>query len=83
MHIKKKISKVLIIVACIGGTYSTVYSNEDKRQFVEMPKMMQQHQLGNMRDHLMAINEILLEMGKGDLDKAADIAEARLGMSSL
>ena len=56
---------------------------DDKRKLVEMPKMMQEHQLANMRDHLMAINEILMNMGKGDLDKAADIAESRLGMSSL
>ena len=56
---------------------------DDKRKLVEMPKMMQEHQLANMRDHLMAINEILMAMGKGDLDKAADIAESRLGMSSL
>jgi cytochrome c556 len=48
-----------------------------------MPKMMQEHQLANMRDHLKSINEILLNMGNGDLDKAAEIAEARLGMSSL
>ena len=48
-----------------------------------MPKMVQEHQLANMRDHLMAINETLLNMGAGELDKAADIAESRLGMSSL
>jgi len=45
--------------------------------------MMQQHMLSNMRDHLTALNEILVNMGKGELDKAADIAEQRLGMSSL
>ncbi len=61
----------------------TTSAEEDKRKLVEMPKMMQQHQLANMRDHLKAINEILMNMGKGDLDKAADIAEYRLGMSSL
>lgn len=36
-----------------------------------------------MRDHLEAIHEILLHMGDGKLDKAADVAEQRLGMSSL
>ena len=58
-------------------------ASEDTRVLVEMPKMMQQHQLANMRDHLMAINEILENMGSGELDKAADIAENRLGMSAL
>ena len=36
-----------------------------------------------MRDHLAAINEILIYLGKGELEKAAEIAEYRLGMSSL
>jgi hypothetical protein len=62
---------------------SSNYANEDKRVLVNMPKMMQEHQLANMRDHLMAINEILMSMGKNNLDKAAKIAEKRLGMSSL
>lgn len=62
---------------------SSVSSEEDKRKLVEMPKMMQEHQLTNMRDHLMAIDEILMNMAEGELDKAADVAEARLGMSSL
>ena len=39
--------------------------------------------LSNMCDHLVAINEILNYMGKGQLDKAADVAETRLGVSSL
>ncbi|MEE9327638.1 MAG: hypothetical protein V3U71_10120 [Cocleimonas sp.] len=62
---------------------SSCFANEDKRVFVDMPDMMQKHQLTNMRDHLMAINEILQNMGEDNLDKAADIAETRLGMSSL
>ena len=45
--------------------------------------MMQQHMLSNMRDHLAAINEILVYLSKGELDKAAETAEYRLGMSSL
>lgn len=56
---------------------------EDPRQMVEMPEMMQEHMLSNMRDHMAAINEILDHMGNGELDKAAEIAESRLGMSSL
>lgn len=55
----------------------------DTRQLVEMPPMMQDHMLSNMRDHLAAVNEILIAMGKGEHDAAADIAEQRLGMSSL
>lgn len=39
--------------------------------------------MANMRDHLKAINEILTHMGNDELDKAANVAEQRLGMSSL
>ncbi|HHL31032.1 MAG TPA: hypothetical protein ENJ41_00510 [Oceanospirillales bacterium] len=56
---------------------------DESRQLVELPKMMQQHMMTNMRDHLRAINEILVNLGNGQLDEAADIAESRLGMSSL
>ncbi len=56
---------------------------EDNRQLVELPPMMQQHMMSNMRDHLAAINEILASMASESLDEAADIAENRLGMSSL
>jgi hypothetical protein len=80
--------KRLLIASLAAFTFSlTLSSNsfatEDTRVLVEMPKMMQQHQLANMRDHLMAINEILMNMGEGKLDEAAEIAEKRLGMSSL
>lgn len=56
---------------------------EDGRQMVQLPEKMQQHMLANMRDHLAAINEILHAMAVDEPDQAADIAEARLGMSSL
>jgi hypothetical protein len=39
--------------------------------------------MSNMRDHLVAINEILVNMSNGELEKAADVAESRLGISSL
>ncbi len=83
MITKYSITTTVLFTALSWGVIANVSANEDKRVFVEMPEMMQQHQLANMRDHLKAINEILLNMGKGDLDKAAKIAESRLGMSSL
>jgi cytochrome c553 len=58
-------------------------ADEDSRQLVELPEMMQQHMMSNMRDHLVAINEILVKIAEGNLDQAAEIAESRLGMSSL
>jgi len=55
----------------------------DTREMVKLPAMMQQHMLANMRDHLVALNEMLNALAKGDAAKAGDIAEKRLGMSSL
>lgn len=61
----------------------TVVAEADGRVLVSFPERMQQHMMSNMRDHLRAINEILLAMGSGEFDQAADIAEQRLGMSSM
>jgi hypothetical protein len=73
----------LILVALVTGLPGTSASSNDTRVLVELPEMMQQHMLSNMRDHLAAINEILVYLGNDELDKAAEIAEYRLGMSSL
>ncbi len=56
---------------------------EDTRQLVKLPEMMREHMLGNMRDHLGALQEIQTALAQGKFDKAADIAEQRIGMSSL
>ena len=83
MIVKHKLYRAVLVIILFWSASSNIYAEKDQRKFVEMPKMMQEHQLANMRDHLMAINEILLNMGNNDLDKAAEIAESRLGMSSL
>ena len=67
----------------VTGLPGTSASSNDTRIHVELPEMMQQHMLSNMRDHLAAINEILVYLGSDELDKAAEIAEYRLGMSSM
>lgn len=72
------ITQILMMFAC-----NISNADEDTRQLVDLPKMMQQHMMSNMRDHLMTINEILVSMANNKLDHAADIAESRLGMSSL
>jgi len=55
----------------------------DDRQLVTLPPMMRDHMLRNMRDHLAAMADIQQALSKGDFSGAADIAEKRLGMSSL
>jgi hypothetical protein len=56
---------------------------DDARQLVKMPAPMTQHMLSNMRDHLLAITEIQRALGTGEYQRAADIAEQRIGLSSL
>jgi cytochrome c556 len=55
----------------------------DNRELVRMPAPMQEHMLANMRDHLAAMGEIQAALAGGQFDRAADIAENRIGMSSL
>lgn len=55
----------------------------DFRQAVAFPQEMKGHTLSNMRDHLQALQEIQQALAKSEYDQAAEIAEKRLGMSSL
>jgi hypothetical protein len=50
---------------------------------VKFPEPLRVHTLANMRDHLQVLGEIQGLLGTGAFDKAADLAESRLGMSSL
>ena len=77
----KKLNIIIPIFLMIAS-YSAI-ADEDSRQLVELPEMMQKHMMANMRDHLVTINEILTTMANGQLDQAAELAESRLGMSSL
>ena len=76
-----KMTKFMIFVVFVA--FSPLSFADDSRILVKLPEMMQKHMLGNMRDHLQAINEILISLSNNKLDKAASIAENRLGMSSL
>ena len=55
----------------------------DGREFVRLPPPMQEHMLGNMRDHLVTLSGIIGAVAEGKFDAAAKLAEQRLGMSSL
>lgn len=73
----------LFLAVLISGLPANSVASDDTRILVELPETMQQHMLSNMRDHLAAINEILVYLDNDELEKAAEIAEYRLGMSSL
>jgi len=77
-----KIINLVIAIFCLLIS-NTISADEDLRQYVKLPEMMQQHMMSNMRDHLSTINIILKYLSSDKLDEAADIAESRLGMSSL
>lgn len=55
----------------------------DSREAVAIPPEMAIHMMANMRDHLAALQEIQAALAKGETDRAAKIAEQRIGMSSL
>lgn len=65
------------------GAAAVPQATQDTREFVSFPPMMVEHTLSNMRDHLLALQEIQDHLGMGHPDVAARIAETRLGMSSL
>jgi len=55
----------------------------DHRVAVTFPADLRTHTLANMRDHLLALQEIQAALASGKFELAADIAEQQLGMSSL
>lgn len=55
----------------------------DARLLVKFPEPMRLHTITSMRDHLLALQEIDVALSQNAFDKAATIAEQRLGMSSL
>jgi len=61
----------------------TAHAPSDTRQAIDMPPELRTHMLANMREHLIAMGEIQAALAKGNFDEAADIAENRIGMSSL
>lgn len=56
---------------------------QDTRELVAFPAELRENTLANMRDHLLALQEIQEFLARGAFDRAAAVAEQRLGMSSL
>ena len=69
-----------VLFAALGVSRSYA---QDARELVKLPEPMQEHMLGNMRDHLASLNDIIGDVGDGKFDEAAKVAEQHLGMSSL
>jgi hypothetical protein len=58
-------------------------AGHDSRQAVRFPAMLREHTLENMRDHLLTLGRIQEALANGNFDEASDLAEHRLGMTSL
>lgn len=69
--------------AATASAPATNQSGKDGRIAVAFPATLKQHTLANMRDHLLALQEIQAALSQADYDRAADVAEQRIGMSSL
>jgi hypothetical protein len=65
------------------GAAAHAAGTADTRQLVKFPEPLRLHTITNMRDHLLALQEINVALSKSNFDQAARIAEQRLGMSSL
>lgn len=75
---------VIVNLAAHAETDSqAAHASSDTRQPVRMPPEMRAHMLDNMRVHLVALGEIQAALAAGKYDQAADIAERRIGLSSL
>lgn len=55
----------------------------DARAAVHFPAPLREHTLANMRDHLDTLEQIQDALARGDFERAAQLSERRLGLSSL
>ncbi|MGB5735275.1 MAG: hypothetical protein WBM40_12630, partial [Thiohalocapsa sp.] len=52
------------------------------REQADLPAFASKHLLATMRDHLEALHGVTALLSEGNYEKAADLAEESLGMSS-
>lgn len=61
---------------------ATEHNDNKSFVYVEYPEKVKEQMLANMRDHLVAINEILECLAFDDLELASEIAKSRLGLEA-
>ena len=76
-------TKLTSFIALASLFLSVPLQAVDNRKMVELPEMMQQHMKTDMRDHLLAIQKITDLLSKQQYDEASEMAENRLGVSSM
>jgi hypothetical protein len=90
MHMTRRrsaIAALALATVCADGTAQhdpqQRATSSEARQLVTLPDAMRVHALTNMRDHLLALEEINAALAAGAFEKAASVAEQRIGLSSL
>jgi len=58
-------------------------TGEDLRQLVSMPEQTRQFMREDMLNHLSALNEIISLLASNNLGAAADVAETKMGRSTM
>jgi hypothetical protein len=72
----------LVLAAC-ASPEGHAPLGPDMRLGVRFPPELRMHTLANMRDHLATLQQVQEALGRGEYDRAAALAESRLGLSSL
>jgi cytochrome c556 len=74
---------VLLAACAAPQEHAHDHGAPDTRLAVRFPPELRTHTLANMRDHLVTLGEVQAALGRGEYDRAAALAESRLGLSSL
>ncbi|BAN70008.1 hypothetical protein EBS_2157 [endosymbiont of unidentified scaly snail isolate Monju] len=80
IDLEKTMKRTKLILLCLLPLSAVA---EDGRVLVELPPMMREHMLHNMRDHLETLRSIVTRLGQADYEGAAELAEGGLGMSAM
>lgn len=83
IHHKVEGRMIRIMLVILAVTMVTAEAVEDGRKLVEMPPEVQATLRLEMMDHLAAINELIGYIGSSELTRAAEVAEERMGVSSM
>jgi len=75
------LTSVAVIASAVALTVASETA-EDRRELVEVPPEVRIVLGEEMREHLAAVNEVLGYLGGGQLERAAEVAETRMGLSS-
>jgi hypothetical protein len=81
----RSLPPLLLAAACstLPAHEHDVAAAGDARVAVRFPEPLRSHTLANMRDHLATLQRIQQAMAEARFEAAAELAESRLGLTSL